>query len=231
MHIHYLQHVPFEGLGSIEQWARQSGHALTRTRLYAGEPLPEPDAIDWLIVLGGPMGVHDDVCLPWLIEEKHLIEQAISAGRAVLGICLGAQLIAHVLGANVYRCAQEEIGWFPIEPTAQAAGTLVGRVLPPRIEAFHWHSDTFDLPTGAVHLARSAACVYQAFLYADRVLGLQFHLETTPDSAKALIDNSEDALVSARYIQQGQDMLADPTRFQRINDLMARVLDGLPGRT
>lgn len=106
MQPHYLQHVPFEGLGSIENWAGIASHTITYTRLYANAPQPSIDTFDWLIVMGGQMGVHDDAAVLWLAAEKRLIERAIPAGRTVLGICLGAQLIADVLGARVYRNPQ-----------------------------------------------------------------------------------------------------------------------------
>lgn len=227
MRLHVLQHVPFEGPGSIETWAARTGHPLARTRLYANDPLPSIDAFDGLIVLGGPMGAHDEATLPWLVAEKRLIEQAIRAGRTVLGICLGAQLIADVLGARVYRNSHAEIGWFPIQRPPQALDTVIGRLLPPELDVFHWHGDTFDLPAGAVHLARSVACANQAFLYSDRVLALQFHLETTPASARALLDNCGADLTAGPCIQSADAMLADASRFQRINELMNRLLDAL----
>ncbi len=187
MKVHCLQHVPFEGPGTIEDWARQGNHSLALTRLFTDEPLPNPDAFDWLVVMGGPMGVQDDSRFPWLTREKRFIEQAIRQNKTVLGICLGAQLIADVLGAKVYPNEHKEIGWFPIYRTDHADTCSVGQTLPEHLEVFHWHGDTFDLPAGSAHLARSAACENQAFLYADRVLGLQFHLETTMAGVQALV--------------------------------------------
>mgnify|MGYP000849044073 CR=1 FL=1 len=181
MRIHALQHVPFEPPGSIEAWARHAGHALAITHLYRGDPLPAVEEPDLLVVLGGPMSVHDEARYPWLIDEKRFIERAIAAGRRVLGICLGAQLIAQVLGARVYANDEKEIGWFAVEATAAARTAAVFEGFPPRLLAFHWHGETFDIPAGAVHAARSAACAHQAFAFGDRVVGLQFHLETTPN--------------------------------------------------
>lgn len=227
MNLHYFQHVPFEGLGSIESWALSGGHRVSSTRFHSRDPLPALHDLDWLIVMGGPMSVHDESELPWLVEEKRFIEQAIKAGKTVLGICLGAQLIATVLGAKVYRNRQKEIGWFPIQRTAGAAGAAIATILPVQVEVFHWHGETFDLPAGAVHLARSEACENQAFAYGDRVLALQFHLETTPQSAAALIEHCGDELVPSPFIQTADTMLAQPDRFEFINECMNRLLSSL----
>lgn len=227
--IHWFQHVPFEGLGSIEPWMRAQGHALDCTRLHAGEmPPPEPD-YDWLIVMGGPMNIYEEREYPWLAAEKRAIRAAIDGGRQVLGICLGAQLIADALGARVTRNKQKEIGWFPVELTAEAAAAAPFVDFPPRFEAFHWHGDHFELPPGAVHAARSEACAQQAFVWQERIVGLQFHLETTAASAGALIDNAGHELVSAPWIQQAGQMLAGPERFMHLNALMDRLLAGMSG--
>lgn len=225
MRIHYLQHVPFEGLGSMERALRQRGHTITAAPLYAGGPLPSQAQFDWLIVMGGPMGVHDESEHAWLVDEQRFIQNSIDHGKLVLGICLGAQLIAHALGARVYPGAHKEIGWYPIERVEGAESTSLGSALPETIEAFHWHGDTYDLPSGAVHLARSKVCENQAFVYEDRVLALQFHLETTPAAATALIDNCADELVDGPYIQAASSMLQKTSRFERINEAMWTILD------
>lgn len=228
MRIHYLQHVAFEGLGTIESWAEEHGHALTPTHLYAGETLPRLADFDWLLVLGGPMGVGDEAVYPWLGPEKKLVGEAIAAGKVVLGICLGAQIIAEVLGAKVYANRHKEIGWFPLTRVGQ---TPAAAFLPPELEVFHWHGDTFDLPPGAEQLARSAGCEQQGFCYKERVVGLQFHLETTPRSAATLIDHCGEELAAATgpYIQTPAAMSAQAERFAVINRVMARLLTQLAG--
>uniref|UniRef100_UPI0035623CEA type 1 glutamine amidotransferase n=1 Tax=Pontiella sp. TaxID=2837462 RepID=UPI0035623CEA len=110
MNLHWLQHVPFEGLGTIEQWAADHGAEITCTRLYAGDALPDLNSFDRLVVMGGPMGIHDHGEHPWLVEEKRFIKQAIDANKTVVGICLGAQLMADALGAEVYPGPHKEIG-------------------------------------------------------------------------------------------------------------------------
>lgn len=227
MHIHYLQHVAFEGLGSIEAWARQKGHTLSATHFYQGETLPAVEAADLLIIMGGPMNIYQEDTYPWLADEKRYIKKAISTGRRVLGICLGAQLIADVLGAKVYANHDKEIGWFPIETTEAASSSKLFSAFPRQLDVFHWHGDTFDIPTGAIHAARSAGCAHQAFVYDERVVGLQFHLETTPANAQQLIAHGEDELIAGRYIQSPQAMLANAARFDTINHAMQGLLDRL----
>ncbi len=230
-----LQHVPHEGPGSIDGWARRRGHTLARVLVPEGGPIPTPEAFDWLIVMGGPMGVHDVARYPWLRDEKRALRAALDAGRRVLGVCLGAQLIADVLGAGVRPNAEREIGWFPVRRTAEAAGTELGRALPEVFPAFHWHGDTFDLPPGAVHLAQSAACAQQAFALGDRVAGLQFHLEISADGAQELLRHDAADLVEGPFVQRPEAMLREPDRFDRANLLLDDLLDRMaaapgPGR-
>ena len=231
MRIHYFQHVPFEGSGAISPWVQANGHTLSATRLFGGEGLPKLEDIDWLIVLGGPMGVQDDHSHPWLTQEKRFIEKAIKNGKTVLGICLGAQLIADVLGAKVFRNRFKEIGWFPIELTATPATAPIFRKLPQQFEAFHWHGDTFDLPAGATRVAQSAACENQAFVYEERIVGLQFHLETTREGAEQLIKNCAEDLTEAPFIRPPSSILASDTRFAEINKKMEILLDELERST
>jgi GMP synthase-like glutamine amidotransferase len=229
-----MQHAPFEGLGSIAAWLDAAGARVTGTRLFAGEALPAPQDADWVIALGGPMSVNDESALPWLAAEKRFLRQAIREGKTVLGICLGAELIASALGARVYPGAHREVGWFPVErveaPTA-GGGSAAAPPLPPRFTAFHWHGEIFELPRGAAHLARSAGCENQAFSLGARVVGLQFHLETTPEAAQALCASCPQDLAPGRYVQTAAEMLGDAERFREANRLMANLLDALAGRT
>jgi GMP synthase (glutamine-hydrolysing) len=224
MQIHYFQHVPFEGLASIETWAVARGHSLSSTRFFTNEPLPQMQEFDWLIVLGGPMNIYETEKYFWLTEEKHFIEQAIENGKTVIGICLGAQLIADVLGAKVTRNKFKEIGWFPVELTADSP---IFDSLPQRFNALHWHGDTFELPRGAVHLTRSEGCENQAFVYNEKVLALQFHLEATPESVQQIIDNCADEIVEGKYIQTPDLMVANPEYFTRANQQIYQTLDNL----
>jgi len=224
MHIHYLQHVPFEGLGRIEQWIKTRWYHLTATGLYRDEILPEVDGIDWLIVMGGPMGVNDEDEFPWLVHEKLTIERAIRQGKIVIGICLGAQLIADVLGARVYPNRFKEIGWFPIELTEAGQQSPLFGFLPKRLNVFHWHGDTFDLPADAVQIARSEACEHQAFVYDERVIGLQFHMESTPEGIDGLVRNCSEELVDGLYIQTPSQLIVAPEAFNIVNKFMDGLL-------
>jgi GMP synthase-like glutamine amidotransferase len=172
------------------------------------------------------MGVHDEAAHSWLRAEKACLGNAIAAGRALVGICLGAQLIAQVLGARVSRNRAREIGWFPIELTAEAGEAAACAGLPARFEAFHWHGDHFDIPAGALHLARSAACEEQAFLYQGRVLGLQCHLESTPASVAALCQHCAHELSPDPFVQTAAAMTAAPaSAFARIHAVLGQLLD------
>jgi GMP synthase-like glutamine amidotransferase len=229
MRIQVLQHVPFEGPAGIADWAASRGHPLTVARLYRGDPLPALGTFDRLAVMGGPMGIYDEQDHPWLVPEKAFLAAAIQAGKTIVGVCLGAQLLADRLGARVVRNPQKEIGWLPIELTPEALADPVFGPLAPGLTVYHWHGDTFPLPPRAVHLARSAGCEHQAFLHQGRVLGLQFHIETTPESLTALVTHCADEIVPGPYVQDAATMLAAGQEdYARINTALFGVLDRLP---
>jgi GMP synthase-like glutamine amidotransferase len=226
MNAHYLQHVSFEGLGSIESWLQAAGYKITKTQFFKSADLPDPDEIDLLIVMGGPMSVNDEDTYPWLAREKQFVRDVIKSGKAVLGVCLGAQLIASAMGARVYRNAVREIGWFPVEGIPSADGTIFN--FPPSAQVFHWHGETFELPTGAIRLAGSRGCENQAFQLGRSVIGLQFHLETTQESAREIVNHCRNELLPAEYVQTESEILgAAPGIYRSINDLMGNVLSFL----
>jgi len=226
MRAHWLQHVPFEGLGSIEAWLRQKQYEITSTRFFESENLPHPSNVDLLIVMGGPMSANEEEEFPWLISEKEFLRWCIQSGKSVLGICLGAQLIANAMGARVYRNRYKEIGWFPVQGVPSHNSSFFS--FPPRFEAFHWHGETFDLPPGAVRLARSEGCENQAFQLGRSVIGLQFHLETTPATAMELLTHCRAELLRSKYAQSEEVILgASDGRYEAINELMFQVLSFL----
>lgn len=224
MKLHSFEHVPFENLAYIETWAREKEFQISRTRFYANDPAPEIEDIDWLIVMGGPMNIHEEAKFPWLTKEKKLIERAIKKEKNVLGICLGAQLIADVLGGKVSKNPHKEIGWFSIQLTSEAQQSVF-KGFPKKIMAFHWHGDSFQIPKGALHLAKSEACENQAFQF-GRAVGLQFHLESTKESVQKLIQNCSDELVKGKFIQSKEKLLSQ-TNFIQVQKSMSDLLDSM----
>jgi GMP synthase-like glutamine amidotransferase len=229
MRAHVLQHVPFEDIGSMALWLEKRRADVSYTRFFEDAALPSLKDIDLIIVMGGPMSVNDESTLTWLKPEKMFVREAVEKGVPVLGVCLGAQLIASALGASVYRNTQKEIGWFPIEATPTVPNTFR---FPEKCEVFHWHGETFDLPHGAVRLAKSAACENQAFQIGEQVIGLQFHLETTPESARSILDKCSDELTPGPYVQTEAELRGvKNTAYSEINCLMSGVLSYITRRT
>jgi GMP synthase-like glutamine amidotransferase len=228
MHVHYLKHVPFEGLGSMENMFVQRGCKLSRTCMYEDQSFPSIHDMDALIVMGGPMGVADDHQYPWLTLEKEFIESVIKRDISVLGICLGAQLIANVLGAAVVKNTHEEIGWFPVNRVdGQQGGLMDSRLeaLPVSFDALHWHSDTFDIPDGASNFISSAACTNQGFTYGDATLALQCHLEMLPSTVQAIYQECGSADKTGTYITSLSDMLAPADKFQHASKILENILE------
>ena len=229
MRLHYLQHVPFEDLANIKLWARHKGHSVSRTLLFNDEKPPPVNDFDCLIIMGGPMNIYEEKKYPWLIREKRFIEKTIASENKVLGICLGAQLIADVLGSMVYKNKYKEIGWYPVLLTKEAKKSSVFYKLPKKFLAFHWHGDTFKLPSGCIRIAESEGCANQAFEYNGRVIGLQFHLESSPESINQLILNCSDELVEGRYIQTSEQILSNENNVREINRIMTLLLESIEG--
>lgn len=227
--LHYIQHVPFETPGSIVDWANTSGVSLSSTRTFENEPMPDPDTFDILVVMGGPMGVHDDAKYGWLKAEKNLIESTVEADKPVLGICLGAQLLADVLGARVFQNSHKEIGWYSVTTTAENGSVHATGTLPREFTAFHWHGDMFDIPDGAKRIAASEACMNQGFAYHDRVIGLQFHLEVTGISLIAMAENGRHELIADKYVQTEGSVLRNREFISTNNKYMSRIMSNLAG--
>ena len=230
MRIHYLSHVPFEQLGAMQAWFLERGMVISHSLLFEGASLPEADDIDVLVVMGGPMGADDDAQYPWMEQEKALIKTCIAAGKKVLGICLGAQLIARVLGAPVTSNPDKEVGWFPVYPTTAGKDDSIGKLFTPQANVLHWHGDTFGIPNGAVHLLESQGCRHQAFRYGDHVLALQFHLELEAENAAALCDACPEDLEEGRWVEDRTTLLQDAQRFEDARNLLGRVLTAFLGK-
>jgi len=226
--IHCFQHVEFENLGCINQWIEENNHLLTYTRFYENYSIPEMEDYDWLIIMGGTMGIYDEVQYPWLLEEKKAIKKAIDSNKTVIGICLGSQLIADALGEKVFRNTEKEIGWFEINLTQQAkTNHLFGENTVEHMTVFHWHGDTYNIPAHSKHLAYSSCCNTQAFLYNDKVLGLQFHLEVTEQSIQRMIKHAGEELIVGKYIQSVSEILAQTNFIEANNNTMFKLLNEL----
>jgi GMP synthase-like glutamine amidotransferase len=180
MRILVFRHVPFEDIGLIRTALESLSVQIDYADLYRNlSSCPDPASYHALIFMGGPMSVNDD--LPYIRRELAIIAQAAARRQPVLGICLGAQLIAKAMGARVYPNVAKEVGWYPVRFTQAAAhDPLLCQIESPQ-ELFHWHGETFDLPAGAVLLASSALCRNQAFQIGNVLYGFQFHLEVTPE--------------------------------------------------
>jgi GMP synthase (glutamine-hydrolysing) len=188
--IYVLQHHPVEDLANIAGALEGAALAWQYVRVHEGQPVPpNMKGAGGLIVMGGPMGVYQTDRYPWLRDEFRLIEDAVKSNLPVLGVCLGAQVVAAALGAKVDRNPNgKEIGWHPIRLSDSAKDDRLMRGLPTTMTPFHWHGDIFELPPGAVSLASSDKTPCQAFRHGDKVYGFQFHFEVTQDGVAAMAD-------------------------------------------
>ncbi|MEP6667958.1 MAG: type 1 glutamine amidotransferase [Chthoniobacter sp.] len=224
MRIHSLEHQPAEGPAKIADWAAARGHTLARTALYAAAAPPALDAFDLLVIMGGGMNIYQYRDHPWLVPEKEFLRRAIDAGKPILGMCLGAQLLADVLGGKVYQNPEKEIGWFPV-----TFGDRTGLFaeFPESLNVMHWHGDTFDVPPGARLVAGSAGCPRQAFVWGDRVVGLQFHLEIGAVNVADLANVAAEDLTPGRFVQTAAQLTETPADLPTAHASLFALLDAL----
>ena len=227
MNIQYLQHAAGEGPGEIANWAAANGHQLSGTHWYRGDAAPDPAAIDFLVILGGGMNINEHRDHPWLVPEKALIAEVISQGKPVLGVCLGSQLIADVMGGKVYQNPEFEIGWFPIRTLESARRHPLFRHFPAEFTALHWHGDTFDLPPGATLLASTGVCPHQAFVCQGNVVGLQFHIEVRPEDVRSFVQGETAPLPVGRYVQSFEQILDGDRYIPVVHHLLTGMLDAV----
>ena len=226
MRILCLQHDPLDGPGALLEWARDRGHSVTFCLICQGDPLPPLEGIDLLVSLGGPMGAYEEEKHPWLLTEKEYLRHTVAAGKKILGLCLGCQLLADALGGSAFRHTRKEFGWQAISPLPPGSvwfGT--DKAFP----AFQWHGDTYSLPPGAVQLARNDAAEQQAFLFpgprGNQVLGLQFHREWTEQMAREALAEPGVAPPASPSVQTPEEILSDLTLFASAKARFFALLD------
>ena len=225
MNIHVLLHFHAENEAFIGEWAKSRNHRISRTALYLNEELPDTQSVDMLIVMGGPMNVYEDDIYTFLKPEKEFIHKVLYQGKKVIGICLGAQLLSVVLGGQVSRNSEKEIGWLDVSWTDEGKKSTFYGNFPEKFSAFHWHGDTFSIPTGAVRLLESEGCTNQAFLWKNLALGLQFHLEFTRESLEKILATCGDEIRPAKYVQTPSEMRAKAMNFLELNQRMIFLFD------
>jgi GMP synthase-like glutamine amidotransferase len=214
MKILCFQHVEFENPGYLVDWFKREGHEITYLNFYQKPNLAMVKAYDVLLIMGGPMGVYDIKKYPWLMGEKMFIQRAIQNGKKVIGICLGAQLIAEAMGAKVFPNKQKEIGWFPIYLNEEAKNHAWLSAFPDNeLITFHWHGDTFELPAHALPIGHSEATQNQGFIWGNHVLALQFHPEITSKGIEALIENDAIQTVST-FVQTQNEIRSQYTNVE-----------------
>lgn len=224
MRIHIFQHAHFESPGNIVDISKSRNHSITTTKFYEDYSFPDIDDFDLLVIMGAPMSVGDEDEYPWLIEEKKFIKYAIEVGKKILGICFGSQLIAEVLGANVYPNKQKEIGWFNIRKDKNTNSSFLIR-FPDEVMAFHWHGDTYDLPQKSKPVFSSSTTENQGFTYGDKVIALQFHWEIKINNIEELIIHSGSDLVFGSFIQTKKEMITFPEIFKQSRIMMEKVIE------
>jgi len=236
MKIYSLEHDHDDGPVFIAKWLEQHNYSLTRIRLYNAEPLPDPDQVDLLIIMGGAMNIYEECEYPWLIPEKIFIRTVIDSGVPVLGVCLGGQLISSVLGGVVTRADPPEYGWYTIRVRSvsvdqpQYVTPVSGQnIFPDAITVFQWHNDTFSIPPGAVHLYTSDTCQNQAYIYDSRVIGLQFHPEMDSVTIQAFLSQSKEKMIEDGLLSVHDDTLSRIQLFSQGNEFISGLLDYLTG--
>lgn len=228
MRAHIFQHLAFEGPGTIQPWLKNAGYDLTFTVFAEKVYFPEINSVDFLVIMGGSMSVNDEDKFPWLIAEKQFIREFIATGKPVLGICLGAQLIASALGARVYPNKTKEIGWFPV--TAIKPPQISNFQFPASFTTLHWHGETFDLPERAALLASSEATKNQAFQYGKNVLAIQFHPEANMQTLQDFCFHFKKELVPGRFIQSEEEIVKYADEYlSSMDDLIDRLMLYLVG--
>ncbi|MEZ5071401.1 MAG: type 1 glutamine amidotransferase [Bacteroidales bacterium] len=225
--IQCFQHVSYESPGAIRDWAGARDIPFHIRKLYEGDPLPDSGETDFLILMGGPMNVYDYHIHPWLQEEQTWVRDYLETGKPCLGICLGAQILAAALGAEVRPGPHREIGWHTLNFLPSLGDFRIWSTLPSARNVFHWHGDTFDIPDGAIRIAESRAYPNQGFLFDRRVLALQFHLEVSPGMVADMVAHGQDELREGPHVQSAGEILAAQGHYSQNQESLYAILDYL----
>jgi GMP synthase-like glutamine amidotransferase len=226
MKIHCLVHLEFETLGNIRDWVCEKEHSMTVTMPSENQLYPEPDDIDFLIIMGGLMSVYQENEYPWLKQEKEFVKSVISCGKAVYGICFGAQMLSEILGGQVSRNQYREIGWHKITSLDEFDRDSQFFNVPNELTVFQWHGDTFSLPMGCRRLFESEACSEQGFIYGNNVLALQFHPEVDAGCVESLLENcGSDLTEEGKYVSSEDEIRGRDDLLEASANLMFSILD------
>ena len=221
MRLHYIQHVPFENPGVILNWASTRSIDVSFTKMYESELFPDLSQLDFLVVMGGPMSVNEESEFPWMKNEKRFIKNCMDQNKKILGICLGAQMLADVLGAEVSKNKHKVIGWFDVDKTSDS---VFSKMFPDKFKAFHWHGECFKIPNGAEKLFQSEACDNQGFIY-NNFVGLQFHIESNEESISSMIENCVTDIDESGYVQTIYEIYEGKSNIARNSQIIYDFLD------
>jgi len=226
MNIYCLVHLDFETLGNIRDWACEKEHSISVIMPSENQIYPDSNDIDLLIIMGGLMSVYQEDEYPWLRQEKEFVSSVLSCGKAVYGICFGAQMLSELLGGQVSRSQYREIGWHKVRSLGEFDKNDRLFNVQNDLTVFQWHGDTFTLPSECRRLFESDACHEQGFIYGNNVLALQFHPEVDESCVENLLENcSSDLAEKGKYVSSGDEIRGRDDLLEASANLMFSILD------